>query len=65
MKEMNTNDAKPVFIDIKKSWDLNHWCQELNLRSDELIRIIRRVGPSLSEIKRFIENGPSKDILKH
>lgn len=65
MNKVNISSKSRDYIDIKKSWNLNHWCQEFNLRAEELIRIVKRVGPSLAAIRHFLENNPSKDILKH
>ena len=41
-------------IDIKESWDLNYWCEELNLRAEDLMEIVREVGPSAHEVRLYL-----------
>lgn len=38
-------------IDIQESWDVNYWCEELNLRAEELKEIVGQVGPSVHEVR--------------
>lgn len=38
-------------IDLSEGWEINHWCEELNLRSEELTEIIRRVGANLDAVR--------------
>lgn len=40
-------------IYLNKSWEINYWCQKLNLRADELKEMIRKVGPALDDILRL------------
>ena len=44
----------PARIDIRESWEVNHWCEELNLRADELREIVAKVGTSLEAIRDFL-----------
>jgi hypothetical protein len=51
-------------IHITESWNLNHWCEELNLRAEELLEIVKRVGPKIEDIKEYLKkrrplSGPS------
>lgn len=48
-KYPNKRDEKK--IDIKESWDINFWCEELNLRSEELKEIVRMVGPAVHDVR--------------
>lgn len=41
-------------IDIKESWDINFWCEELNLRSEELKEIVNKVGPAVHDVRLHI-----------
>ena len=41
-------------IDIKENGDINFWCEELNLRSDELKEIVRMVGPGVHDVRLHI-----------
>lgn len=41
-------------INVKESWDINFWCDELNLKAEELRDIIKQVGPSLHDVRLFI-----------
>jgi hypothetical protein len=41
-------------IDIKENGDINFWCEELNLRSDELKEIVRMVGPAVHDVRLHI-----------
>ncbi len=38
-------------IDVKESWDVNFWCEELNLRTEELKEIVRTVGPQVHDVR--------------
>jgi hypothetical protein len=44
----------PSRIDIRESWEVNHWCEELNLRADELREIVLKVGSSLEAIRDYL-----------
>lgn len=44
----------PNIIHLNESWEINHWCEELNLRADELIEIVKKVGPSLENIRDYL-----------
>ncbi len=41
-------------IDIKESWDINFWCEELNLRAEELKEIVSMVGPAVHDVRLHI-----------
>lgn len=41
-------------INIKESWDVNFWCDELNLKADELKEIVRQVGPAVHDVRLHI-----------
>lgn len=41
-------------IDIKESWDVNHWCEEFNLRAEELKEIVRMVGPFVADVRMYL-----------
>lgn len=38
-------------INVKESWDINFWCDELNLKADELKEIIKQVGPEVHNVR--------------
>lgn len=38
-------------IDIRESWDINFWCEELSLRAEELKEIVNKVGPSVDDVR--------------
>ncbi len=38
-------------IDVKESWDVNFWCEEFNLRAEELKEIVKNVGPKVHDIR--------------
>lgn len=44
----------PSRIDTREEWEMTHWCEELNLRDDELKSIIHEVGPSLMAIRDYL-----------
>lgn len=48
-------------INIKEAWDVNFWCDELNLKADELKEIVRQVGPAVHDVRLHIAK---KLILK-
>ena len=50
-------------INVKESWELNHWCDEFNLKAEELKEIVKKVGPEVHNVrvhlaKKFIGLGP-------
>ena len=53
MHERNT-DSEERLINIKESWDVNYWCDELNLRADELSEIVKEVGPAPHDVRIYI-----------
>lgn len=51
-------------INLKESWDVNFWCDELNLKAEELKEIVKNVGPLVHDVrlhlaKRLLQNWPS------
>lgn len=38
-------------IDVKESWDVNFWCEEFNLRAEELKEIVKNVGPDVHDVR--------------
>ncbi len=55
----NTNIIDEKNINPGRSLDLYYWCDELNVRAEELKDIIKQVGPSLHEIRLYL----SKKLL--
>ncbi len=47
----NENDEE---IDVRESWDINFWCEELNLRAEELKEIVQKVGPQVHSVRLHI-----------
>lgn len=41
-------------INLQKSWNVNYWCEELNLRAEDLKEIVKAVGPSVHEVRVFL-----------
>ena len=41
-------------IHLNESWELNHWCEELNLRAEELKEIVKKVGTGLIDIRAYL-----------
>lgn len=41
-------------IDVRESWDINFWCEELNLRAEELQEIVKLVGPEVHDVRVHI-----------
>jgi hypothetical protein len=41
-------------IDVRESWDINFWCEELNLRAEELKEIVKIVGPQVHDVRLHI-----------
>lgn len=61
MSDITKDDQK---IDIKEAWDINFWCEELNLRAEELKEIVKQVGPMVHDVrmhiaKKLLINWPS------
>lgn len=38
-------------IDVKEPWDINFWCEEFNLRAEELKEIVKLVGPKVHDVR--------------
>jgi hypothetical protein len=50
-------------INIKEAFDVHFWCEELNLKSEELVDIVKQVGPLVHDVrlhiaKRLLINWP-------
>lgn len=60
MHEWNT-ESEEKLINIKESWDVNFWCDELNLKADELKEIVKEVGPVPNDVRIYITK---KSLLK-
>lgn len=41
-------------INLQKSWNVNYWCEELNLCAEDLKEIVKAVGPSVHEVRVFL-----------
>lgn len=46
--------SAPSFVRLNESWELNHWCEEFNLRADELRAIVKEVGPEVNDIRDYL-----------
>lgn len=62
----HSSDKK--FIDLKKSWDVNFWCEELNLRAEDLQEIVKVVGSNAQDVrlhlaKKLILNWPASGLM--
>ena len=49
--EVKSDDA---MINIKEARDLNFWCDELHLKKEELLDIVRKVGPLVHDVRLHI-----------
>ncbi len=52
--ESNRTNVKHQRIHLNESWEINHWCEVFNLRADELKEIVRRVGPEIEDVRRYL-----------
>ena len=41
-------------LNLKESWEVNSWCEELNLRADELKEIVQKVGSNIHAIREYL-----------
>lgn len=53
VKETERKDFSSI-IHLNENWELNHWCEEFNLRAEELKEIVKRVGPKIEDIRAFL-----------
>ncbi len=51
--ELTKNDNENK-IDVREAWDINFWCEELNLRAEELKEIVQMVGPQVHDVRLHI-----------
>lgn len=54
MQFENSSFLSPARIDLREGWEMSHWCDELNLRHDELQEIINEVGSSLEAVREHL-----------
>lgn len=40
--------------EILESMDISYWCEELNLKADDLREIIRIVGPAVHDVRLYL-----------
>lgn len=57
---LGSNELK---INVKETFDLHYWCEELNLKKEELLDIVKQVGPMVHDVrlhlaKRLLINWP-------
>lgn len=52
--ENRPEDHETKRINIHKSWDVNFWCEELNLRAEELQEIVKKVGPEIHDVRVYL-----------
>ncbi len=50
-ENVTTQNETEMKIDVKEAWDINFWCDELNLKADELKEIIKQVGPKVHDVR--------------
>lgn len=41
-------------INLNESWEVNRWCEELNLRAEELKEIVKKVGPNIYDVREYL-----------
>lgn len=65
---MSDSDHNRMIDDIKinvmEAWDVMYWCEELNLKAEELKEIVRQVGPGVHDVrlhlaKKLLINWPA------
>ncbi len=54
MSDNLINRTNEETINVKESWDVNFWCDEFNVKAEELKEIVRQVGPSVHEVRLHI-----------
>lgn len=51
MSDTTFEKSSELIINVKEVWDLHFWCDELNLKAEELKDIIREVGPEVHSVR--------------
>lgn len=64
MNEAQSDDQQIAHIDVKEQPNLYYWCDELNLKAEELKDIVKQVGPLVHDVrlhmaKRLLVSWPS------
>ena len=59
--QFGNKDKAERVINIKEAWDVNFWCDELNLKAEELKEIVKEVGPFPHDVRLYITK---KHLLK-
>lgn len=52
MSDQNLADVK--VINVKEALDVSFWCDEFNLKADELLDIVKRVGPLVHDVRLYL-----------
>lgn len=61
--EMKNGAGDDLKINVMEAWDVMYWCEELNLKAEELKDIVRLVGPAVHDVrlhlaKKLLVNWP-------
>jgi len=64
MTDMNNRTSDDLKINVMEAWDVMYWCDELNLKDEELKDIVRQVGPAVHDVrlhlaKKLLVNWPA------
>jgi hypothetical protein len=41
-------------INVKETLEISYWCDELNLKAEELMDIITQVGPVVHDVRLYL-----------
>jgi hypothetical protein len=44
----------PQMIHVQEAWNVNYWCDEFNLRAEELKEIVKKVGPMVLDVRKYL-----------
>lgn len=50
----HTGKYDELKINIKEAFDVHFWCEELNLKSEELMDIVKQVGPLVHDVRLYL-----------
>jgi hypothetical protein len=52
---MKTQDHNRQYINTRRGWDINHWCEVFGIRSEDLLELVKKFGHDPQEIERRIK----------
>lgn len=53
-ESLSSAEKANIYIDVEEAGDVHFWCEELNLRVEDLREIVVKVGPSIHAVRNHL-----------